>query len=422
MGRTEILFEPFPEQMKFLDAVVSKKFSTIIYGGSIRSGKTFAGLGALIILCKIYPGSRWIVVRKDLQTVKRNTLPSWEKIKPHKYVESFDWSTMTASMTNGSKIMFFGENYDKDKDFNRWRGLECNGFLLEEINELQEGSYFKAIERAGSYIITELEVQPPPLIMGTVNPTWNWVKERFYDPFKNGTLPENVKFILANIEDNHFIPAIYKESLKSLPKFEYAVFVEGNWDIQLKTGGEFYSGSDLEKHIKPSPYDENTTIHITFDNNVAPYIAIAFWQLSNEGKTARQIHEIPATDPDNSASKSAKLAVKYLQSIGYENSLYLYGDQTSGSRNTIDNDKKSFIDLFYNVLKGSFSVTKRIPSKNPPVAMSGDFINAVYSDNYLGLDIEINDVCKVSINDYINTKKNKDGGILKKTAIDPTRS
>ena len=52
---TEVLFEPFEKQQEFLEAVFSKKYSVIMYGGAIKGGKTFAGMGALILLCKLYP-------------------------------------------------------------------------------------------------------------------------------------------------------------------------------------------------------------------------------------------------------------------------------------------------------------------------------------------------------------------------------
>ena len=80
--RKEVLFDPFDKQLEFLEAVFSDKFNVIMYGGAIRGGKTFAGLGALILLAKKYPKSRWAVVRTYLMTLKRNTIPSWNKIKP----------------------------------------------------------------------------------------------------------------------------------------------------------------------------------------------------------------------------------------------------------------------------------------------------------------------------------------------------
>ena len=70
--KRQVLFAPFPKQQEFLDAVFSYKYSFIVFGGAIRGGKTYALLGLFILLCKIYPGSRWAIVRKDLPTIKKN--------------------------------------------------------------------------------------------------------------------------------------------------------------------------------------------------------------------------------------------------------------------------------------------------------------------------------------------------------------
>ena len=36
------------------------------YGGAIRGGKTFCILTILTILCKMFPKSKWVVVRADM--------------------------------------------------------------------------------------------------------------------------------------------------------------------------------------------------------------------------------------------------------------------------------------------------------------------------------------------------------------------
>ena len=92
-----VLFEPFPKQLEFLEAVFSEKYSFVLYGGSIRGGKTYALLALFILLSKIYPGSRWAIVRADLPTIKRNLYPSWEKIKPVNFVKNHNRDTHTVN-------------------------------------------------------------------------------------------------------------------------------------------------------------------------------------------------------------------------------------------------------------------------------------------------------------------------------------
>jgi PBSX family phage terminase large subunit len=278
----QILFESFPKQDEFLEAVFGGKHNFILYGGAIRGGKTFAGLGALLLLCKVYHKSKWVVVRNTLQTLKLNTIPSFRKICPIAFIKSYNQDTQTVTFTNESQIIFLGENYADDKDLNRFKGLECNGFLLEEINELQQKTFFKAIERAGSHILPK---QPRPLILATCNPTNNWVKELVYDKWKLNGLPDNWLYIPSKITDNPYIPEDYKQSLKSMPPYEYEVFVNGNWDLQERTGAEFYKYFSLDKHVKPCHYNPDLPLHISWDENVNPYLPCGIFQIQGYNGT-----------------------------------------------------------------------------------------------------------------------------------------
>ncbi|MDD2869656.1 terminase family protein [Neomegalonema sp.] len=225
----EVIFEATKKQAEFIEAVFSGKYKYLLFGGAIRSGKTFTGLGIIFILSRMFPGSRWAVVRRDLPVLRQNVYPTYNKIKPD-FAGEMNQSTWTSRCKNGSEIIFFPESYDKDKDLNRFRGLEVNGFLLEEANELQEVTFYKCIERAGAWQIKKGE-QPPPLIIMTCNPSDNWVKRIFYDNYIKDMLKEPYYFLPATILDNPHITEDYKESLKSLPPREYKRFVEGDWTL-----------------------------------------------------------------------------------------------------------------------------------------------------------------------------------------------
>ena len=402
-------FSTNAKQEYAIEAVRSCDYNLILFGGAIRGGKTFWGLATLLILCKLFPGSRWCVIRENSEKIRTTTIPSFTKFEAPGRLRQ---SPYEYHHPNGSVILFKSENYAQDKELNWMRGLEVNGILFEEINECQHQTLMKAFERVGSWNCKG--AQPFPYILATCNPTNGWVKELVYEPWKKGELRKNWLYIQSKITDNiKNLDPVYVESLKNLPQYEYEVFVNGNWDVQLKTGGEFFKEFDINEHVKPVCFNKQTTIHITIDNNVYPYIAIGLWQVE-EGKKAKQFHEIAARDPNNIASKAGTLVVQYLQSINYDNTVFVYGDQTTTSRNTIDENKKSFLDLFFDKICEKYSAQKRIPSSNPPVALSGDFINAIYSSNFADIEIIIGEICKESINDYILTKQDKDGGILKK--------
>jgi len=207
----------------------------------------------------------------------------------------------------------------------------------------------------------------------------------------------------------------------------YSIYALGDWGT-IKTGGEYLHAFNSGKHRLKRPFINRLPVHISIDNNVLPYISISFWQVDeyhhNEdcacGKDGLdytelfQFHEICAEDPFNTASKAGEAARLYLEEIGYNDVIYLYGDASTKSGNTIDDEKRSFFDKFIDKLEETYTVEDRIPKSNPSVSMSGEFVNAILSGMIDELGMAIDESCTKSIDDYEKTKKDVNGGILKK--------
>ena len=171
------------------------------------------------------------------------------------YLQKWDGQTMTATFKNGSQIMFMAESYDGDKELNKFRGLEINGAGIDEVNEIQEVTFNKVIERSGSW--NGGGVIPVKIAM-TCNPTHGWVKTRIYDKWETNSLPDGWKYIPAKLTDNPYLSQEYIESLKkNMPEYEYQVFVEGRWDVKLE--GLLFDRSELKtftmEQIKGMEFD-----------------------------------------------------------------------------------------------------------------------------------------------------------------------
>lgn len=218
-------------QAKLIEAVLSGQYSELCFGGAIRGGKTLAAFMVTWLLCKVYPGSRWAVVRKDLPTLKRNTIPSWSRFAPRPFVGKVNRSSWSCSCTNGSEIIFFPESVSTDPDYNRWRGLEVNGFILEEANELAEATHSKAMERAGSWQVLGGQ-QPKPFVLCTTNPDDGYIKHAYHDPYHAGELLAHRYFQPATIYDNPHLDEHYLANLERMKETDpdaYARFVLGDW-------------------------------------------------------------------------------------------------------------------------------------------------------------------------------------------------
>src|SRR5689334_20447012 len=155
----QVAFEATPVQVRLVDAITDGVSRIIGFGGGIRGTKTWGSLSALIALCKIFPGSRWAVIRKDLQRLRDTTIPSFDKLRARTggFVGPVNQQTWNATCANGSVILFRGENIDRDPELLRFHGYEVNGFLNEEADELSERTLVKEIERAGTWIIPDRE-------------------------------------------------------------------------------------------------------------------------------------------------------------------------------------------------------------------------------------------------------------------------
>ena len=132
-----------------------------------------------------------------------------------------------------------------------------------------------------------------------------------------------------------------------MPSYEYDVFVNGNWEIELKTGGEFYKSFEIDSHTGSFKYDPEKPLHLSFDENVNPYITACAWQIEidDNGTHLRQINEFCLPSPLNTVRKLCEtIAEKYR---GHTSGLFIYGDATSKKADTKLEKGHNFFILLY---------------------------------------------------------------------------
>lgn len=396
------------KQNEAMDALASENYNFILFGGAMGGGKTFFGLSALLIMCEIFPKSRWCVIRENLEKIRTTTIPSFKKLNASGKLRE---SPYEYKHPNGSVILFKSENYSDDKELNWLKGLEVSGFLFEEINECQELTLDIAFGRAGRW---ESTPRPKPIIIGTCNPTNGWVKNRVYSKWKNGTLPENWKYIPSKITDNPYLTQEYRDNLKNMPKYQYMVFVDGDWDVQLKTGGEYYKCFELDKHVGKTTYDPSLPLHISWDDNYNPYLPCGIFQI--KGKAVYMIEEIKGVNPNNNVDDVCKeINRKY---YGHKSGMFVYGDATAQKGDTKLEKGYNFYRLVCDAL-APFRPSLRVTPSNPSVVMRGLWINMVLEKELGGVSVLIGENCPTMINDLVLIKEAADGTKNKEMETDP---
>ena len=258
-----------PEDVKYQDG---KRIGH--YGGAVRGGKTIADLSIGVLLGRAFPGTRTHVIRANFPDIERTVFPSLEKVIPSSWRWRKQQGDYYVEQPNGSRLYFMAENFKQDKDLNRFKGLETNFFILEQLEELQEATYNKCLERVGSYKVDGIYM-PPGMILTNFNPTWNWVKSRIYEPALRDELPEDEIWIQALPDDNPWVGEDQWKQWRKMDPESYDRFIRGIWDLDVE--GAFFNSFSKAKHVRKGlEYDPAWELWVSFDFNVDPMTCIVF--------------------------------------------------------------------------------------------------------------------------------------------------
>ena len=204
----------------------------LLYGGAAGGGKSALGCLWLIECCQIYPGSRWVMGRSKLKTLKETTLVTFfELISSLGVHDDFHYNDNKGLITykpNGSiillKDLFL---YPSDPNFVGLGSLEITGAFIDECNQI----VYKAWQVLKSRIRYKLkEFKLIPKMLGSCNPAKNYVYTNFYKPSKDKTLSVYRKFIQALPTDNPHLHPTYLQSLLRLDKNSKERLYYGNWE------------------------------------------------------------------------------------------------------------------------------------------------------------------------------------------------
>jgi phage terminase large subunit len=210
--------------------------------------------------------------------------------------------------------------------------------------------------------------------------------------------------------DKHVIADFEKD--KVLDINYYNIYALGKWG-KLRTGGEFLKQFKTEKHVDNFTYNPELPIHISFDENVLPYLTCNVFQLNNGN--LRQIDEIMLKDPLNTLKDTCEEFLKrYDRNV---HGLFIYGDATSKKADT----KLQKGQNFYLLIKGYLLKMKpifRVPRANPSVLMSRNFTNDILAGEVEGITFGVDAKCRNSINDYQYCTEDENGKVNKKVIRD----
>ena len=423
----EIDWPPWSELVneRFVPLIENRDRYLILWGARGSSKSVFTAK-KLIYRCVNEPYFRYILFRNVFDTIRDS---QWQTIKD--VVEEmglaplfkFTKSPLEIVCVNGNK--FIAKGGDRTSKIKSTK--DPTGVWYEEDLPDEEAFYniTGTIRSLKATYLQEIFTLNPELDEHFED---NWFWQMFFEMHPGELSFSDVTYIQVKNKtvelrytchhsthwDNVYLPdetrAMY-ENYKNTNTYKYMTQTLGLWTMR-EIGGRFWKSFDIPSHTGTHEADIHAPLHISFDENVRPYPALSIWQIN--GGVVKQVGEICLEPPRNKQPEVVKEFVKWCRILAWNNKVYLYGDASSDKEDTKLEKGQNYWTMMRNGIEPHFPVQMRKPNKNPPVALSAEFINEIYAGNIEGLSISIDSKCKKSIHDYQFAEEAADGSMMKK--------
>lgn len=186
-------------------------------------------------MCLQYPGSRWLMGRAVLKSLKESTLLTFMDLASRWGIKAglhFTYNEQKGLITFANSSAIYLKDlfaYPSDPNFDSLGSTEYTGAFIDEANQISA--------RARAVVLTRLryrldEFGLTPKVMYSCNPAKNWVYSDFFLPAKRGALKESRAFVQALVTDNQHAAQSYVESLRTNPiRAIRERLYYGNWEF-----------------------------------------------------------------------------------------------------------------------------------------------------------------------------------------------
>lgn len=230
-----------PKQAEAVAAVNDPSVDELVLIGVVGSGKTDVAAHIVISICLGFPKTYWPAFRQNISTSIKTLIPSYLEMADKMGLEQgvdfvYNQQAKTMTFNNKSVIIFVEADASKDRGGKKIKGINATGNHLDEPDELEYEMFIQATSRRGR----RNENGQPSLSILTLNPNDGWAKERYYDPWKAGTLPPNVRVIEFALEDSWLSPRDIA-ALQTNPEWWTQRYLYNNWNYSDESNSLFKS-------------------------------------------------------------------------------------------------------------------------------------------------------------------------------------
>lgn len=213
---------------------IDNSTSSIVYGGSKYSGKSYLGCSLIFGDALIYPGTFYFIARKNLNDLRKFTIPSIHEVFGHWEVTEdyyrYNGQDSYFELYNKSRVYLLDAKYlPSDPMYMRFGSMQMTRGWIEEAGEFSLEAKNNLQASIGRWKNQEYGLYPKLLM--TCNPAKNFLYSDYYKKHKECVLESYNSFVQALPTDNKTMPKEYYENLqRSLTKNQKERLLYGNWE------------------------------------------------------------------------------------------------------------------------------------------------------------------------------------------------
>lgn len=236
MSGINLTIDPTKKQHLACVGWADNRVDEICFGGAKYGGKSYLGSALIFADALMYPGTLYFIARYRLNDLRKFTMPTIFEVFKDWGIESAKYIRYNAqdnffTCYNDSKVYLL-EASDQPSDplFERFGSMQMTRGWIEEGGEIGEEAANALMISTGRWKNDEYKLHRK--LLTTCNPKKNWLYRRYFNPSRNGTLPDNMRFIQALPKDNTKGDKSYIDNLNKLTGVAFQRLVAGNWDYE----------------------------------------------------------------------------------------------------------------------------------------------------------------------------------------------
>lgn len=271
----------------------------------IVTHNTYFGCAWIIISSLKYAGSRHLIGRSKLTSLKLTTLKTFNDIlKEWNLTDRFKLNNQsnTIYVDNGSEIILKDLfSYPSDPNFDSLGSLELTSVFIDEASQISYKA-FEIIQTRIRYKLKEFDLIPKLLM--TCNPSHGFLYSEFYKPWTTNTLLPYRKFMPVLAVDNPHTDPSYIEQLRKASNTVQQRLLFGNWDFD----------SDIDSMFK---YEDLIKLreNITPNSNGKRYISADIARLGKDKTLIMVWNDLTVIDMLELEQVTTDISTQHIRSL-----------------------------------------------------------------------------------------------------------